>query len=143
MPVASQWVGNTSWLMFVLAGASGLSPPAGIQGAVPMHTSPVTLPCHSSLAVLQCPELTPGKASWGLQVVSTEGSTARDRAQPRVRVHQISRTLLLVSPRQVWDVQHSRTAAVHVEKWQSGRGCTQCSLVPPFRGEGPAGQTGD
>lgn len=47
------------------------------------------------------------------------------RAQPRAKVQQVSRTL--VSPRQVWDVQHSRIATVHREKMaESGCGCTQC-----------------
>lgn len=67
---------------------------------------------------------------------------AWDRAQPKPKIQQGSRTL--VSPRQVWDVQHSRMAIVHMAKMsESGCGCTQCSAVPPFRGGGLAVQAGD
>lgn len=41
---------------------------------------------------------------------------AWDRAQPKIKIQPGSRTL--VSPRQVWDVQHSRMAIVHMAKMQ-------------------------
>lgn len=47
---------------------------------------------------------------------SAEGSMAWGTAQSHIL--QVSRAWLLVSPRQVWDVQHSRMATVHMEKWQ-------------------------
>ena len=81
--------------------------------------------------MLYCPEKTPRKGSgtYRLQLMSSEGNM--DKLQPTVKVLRSS-GLLLGTPRQVWGVQCSKPATMHVKKMEErGCNCMQCSIVTP------------
>lgn len=110
----------------MLASSSGLSSHLGTQCAVPMHISQQLL----SQQVLYCPEQTPRKRSGTqrLQLMSSEGYM--DKLQPTVKVLWNSRRLFLGTPRQVWGVQCSKPATMHMRKMaECDYNCMQCSIV--------------
>lgn len=114
----------------MLASSLGLSSHLGTQCAVPMHISQRLLSVTLPQQVLYCPEQTPRKRSGTqrLQLMSSEGNMGK--LQPIVKVLWSSRKLLLGTPRQVWGVQCSKPATMHMKKVEEhGCNCMQCSIV--------------